>query len=465
MRRYRNVIAVALIVVALFGVFFWYKLFRRVRTVYADPAEHFKYGSIGVEVPAGIPYWIWVVLPRVFADKLPGPGGYVALGASWELGRELPVGFTKQTVGIPRVGVNCASCHTASVRNAANLAPQLYLAAAGNRFQPQAYVRFLFACAHDSRFESDTLMTAILDIYDMGLVDQILYRYLVIPITRSQILQNESDNYYWMHERPDWGPGRTDMNPFQRQVMRLPDDHSVGTTDIMPVWNQRAREGMLRHSDGLNPSLDESVRAAALASGATKTSIDIPSLNRVREWLLDVLPPKYPYAIDQSLAARGQLIYVRECADCHASGGSRTGKVVPLAEIGTDPNRNRHWPQSSADAFNQWATGYSWAFHKFRGSEGYLAPLLDAVWLRAPYLHNGSVPNLRELLKPPAERPRMYQRGCDIYDQANLGFVCEAREGFRYDTSVTGNGNAGHEYGTNLKDSDKQALIEFLKTI
>ena len=120
MGRLRTILIVGLIVIAVAGVFVWYKLFRRVPTVYADPVEHFKYGSIGVEVPAGIPYWIWVVLPRIFADKLPGPGGYVALGATWEMGKELPIGFTKEKVGIDRVGVNCAACHTATVRGSAN---------------------------------------------------------------------------------------------------------------------------------------------------------------------------------------------------------------------------------------------------------------------------------------------------------------------------------------------------------
>src|ERR1035441_144693 len=81
-RRFKNLALATLILGAGFGFFFWYKLFRVVPTVYADPVEHFKYGYIGVEVPAGLPYSIWVVLPRLFADKLPGPGGYVSLGVS-----------------------------------------------------------------------------------------------------------------------------------------------------------------------------------------------------------------------------------------------------------------------------------------------------------------------------------------------------------------------------------------------
>ena len=87
------------------------------------------------------------------------------------------------------------------------------------------------------------------------------------------------------------------------------------------------------------------------------------------------------------------------------------------------------------------------------------------MWLRGPFLHNGSVLNLRELLEPASKRSRTFVRGCDIYDQANLGFVCSGGENFLYDTSLPGNGNAGHEYGTALSGGEKQALMEFLKTI
>ena len=468
-RRFRRLLLGSLVFIALVGTFFWYKLYRTVITVYADPVEHFKYGSIGVEVPAGLPYWIWVVLPRIFADKLPGPGGYVALGVSWEMGKEMPIGFTKEIVGIPRVGVNCAGCHTTSVRSGPNEAPQFYFGGPTSRFQPQAYVRFLFACAHDDRFTSANIMKAILAIYDMPMVDRVLYRFLIIPATKSALLKSEKVDYYWMAERPDWGPGRTDMNPFQRQVMRLPDDHTVGSTDVMAIWNERAHLGMLHHSDGLNTTLTESARAAALAAGATKSSIDIHSIDRVEAWLLDLPAPKYAFAIDQALAAKGQPIFNQRCAACHAFGGARTGTVVSLAEVGTDPNRNNHWPQSSADAFNKWAIGYPWAFHHFRSSDGYVSLPLDGVWLRAPYLHNGSVPNMRELLSPPEQRSKIFYRGYDVYDQANMGFVSSGAqaelEGFRYDTSIVGNSNQGHSYGSDLSAGDKQALIEYLKTL
>ncbi|HWI13078.1 MAG TPA: hypothetical protein VNT02_02445, partial [Burkholderiales bacterium] len=100
--------------------------------VSATPDMRFKYGSIGAEQDAGIPYWIFYVLPRVFPEKLPGPGGYAALGVPWEQGQELPVGFTKKTIGFPRVANNCAVCHTATYRTKANENPTFVTAAPGH---------------------------------------------------------------------------------------------------------------------------------------------------------------------------------------------------------------------------------------------------------------------------------------------------------------------------------------------
>jgi mono/diheme cytochrome c family protein len=468
-RRWRRVIGSLLVIAAFLVGIVWFKFFRIVPVHYESAEEHFKYGSIGVEAPAGIPYWIWLVLPRIFPEKLPGPGGYVSLGVSWEEGQELPVGFTKVTIGFPRVGVNCANCHTTSVRATPRDKPVFYLGGPSSRYDPQAYVRFLFACAKDPRFNADTIMKEINYIIRLSWLDRLIYRYILIPRTKRGLLKAEKDDYYWMSERPDWGPGRTDMNPFQRQVMRLPDDHSIGSTDIMAVWNERAHEGYLRHSDGLNTTLVEAVRSAALAAGASKKSIDIHSLDRVQAWLMELPSPKYPFPLDAALASRGCPLFDAQCATCHAFSGARTGSVIPVSEVGTDGHRVDHWPKSSAETFNRYATGLPWAFHNFRSSNGYVALPLDGIWLRAPYLHNGSVSSLKELLKRPVDRLKVFYRGYDVYDQANAGFVVSGMEtermGFRYDTRIPGNSNQGHSYGTDLPTEDKQALIEFLKTL
>ena len=111
--------------------------------------------------------------------------------------------------------------------------------------------------------------------------------------------------------------------------------------------------------------------------------------------------------------------------------------------------------------------GKPWRFSHFRKTEGYANMPLDGLWLRAPYLHNGSVPTLRALLFP-EQRPAEFYRAYDVYDWANVGFVSSGpdaeREGVRFSTSERGNSNAGHVYGATLDAATKDALLEYLKT-
>jgi hypothetical protein len=77
---------VLLLLGAIVGFTAWYKLFREEPQpdwVTATPEMRFKYGSMGAENDAGIPYWIFYVLPRMFPEKLPGPGGYASFGVAW----------------------------------------------------------------------------------------------------------------------------------------------------------------------------------------------------------------------------------------------------------------------------------------------------------------------------------------------------------------------------------------------
>jgi mono/diheme cytochrome c family protein len=467
--RRRLIVAGIVVLAAVILLLGWQHLFRQVPINFASDEEHFKYGSIGTEETIGLPYWLWLVLPRMFPEKLPGAGGYASLGVVWEEGRELPIGFTKMTIGFDRVGVNCAACHTSSVRRSPDEKPMLILGGPSHQFDMQAYQRFFIAAAKDDRFNADAIMAEIGKIYDLPLIDKILYRYVIIPLTKRRLLEQEQ-LYAWMNLRPNWGPGRTDMNPFKLIVLKLQDDRSVGNSDMMPIWNERAHDGFLRHSDGLNTSLIEATYAAALATGATADSINIPNLQRVNEWLLDLPSPRYPFAIDQKLAARGKQIFDQQCASCHAFGQSRTGQLIPLAEVGTDPSRAEHWTAEAADAFNRQFDRYSWGFDHFQGKTGgYVAPALDGVWARAPYLHNGSVPSLSDLLQPVDKRPITFYRGYDVYDPQKVGFVSNlssqgGRDFSMFDTRLPGNANSGHLYGAALSDDDKTALIEHLKT-
>ena len=107
---------------------------------------------------------------------------------------------------------------------------------------------------------------------------------------------------------------------------------------------------------------------------------------------------------------------------------------------------------------------------------GYVSPPLNGIWLRAPYLHNGSVPTLRDLLNPPYERPQTFHRGYDVFDPVKVGFKEPPprpvgpngelyQPYFLFDTREKGNGNQGHTYGTQLSGEDKERLLEYLKTL
>jgi len=99
----------------------------------------------------------------------------------------------------------------------------------------------------------------------------------------------------------------------------------------------------------------------------------------------------------------------------------------------------------------------------------YKARPLNGVWASSPYLHNGSVPTLWELLKRPADRRKSFHVGTRKYDPVEVGFQDLPSDGaasyFRFDTSVRGNSNAGHPYGTQLEDDQKRQLVEYLKTL
>jgi len=480
----KTLIVAALALLALAGGLFAYDRFFREEPApfFASDEEHFLYGSIGTEAEQGVPFWIWLVLPRVFPEHLPRPGGYASLGLLGVDGHEMPIGFSKVTVGFPRVGINCAVCHAASLRATPTDPPTIYPAGPSHQTTEQQYLRFLFACASDPRFTADTLLAEIARNVTLSTIDSLLYRFVIIPGTKRALLQLQERDA-WMSRNPDWGRGRIDpFNPVKFTTLKQPVDTTIGNSDMVPLWNLKQHAGYAYHWDGLNTNLKEVVLSSAIGDGATVKWVDrdnrkwdntdpreMSSLRRIQNYIEGLPAPKYPFPVDQALAAEGSQIYADHCASCHAPGGARTGTVVPATEVGTDRHRLEMWTPASATAYNAYGEGHDWKFSHFRTTNGYVSVPLDGVWLRAPYLHNGSVPNLAALLEPVDRRPSRFSRGYDVYDPLQVGFVTDGSAaqtaGTSYDTAQPGNSNAGHTYGTDLPAPSKRALLEFLKTL
>jgi hypothetical protein len=471
---------VLLTLVVVFGAVGWYKFFREEAQpdwVTATPDMRFKYGSIGAEHDAGLPYWIFFVLPRIFPEKLPGPGGYASLGVAWEQGQELPIGFTKKVVGFPRVANNCASCHTASYRKSPNDNPVFVPTGPNHTLNLQAFFRFAVDCAKDPRFNPDEIMSQIALVYDLPFLDKLIYRYLLIPITKKRLLEREKQ-FQWVYHKqfPLWGRGRDDaMNLTKYFLLNWPMDDSIGPTDMPSIWNLKKYQpdqGMLMNLAGDSHDARSVIIDSALGLLAAAPH-DSEDFRKQIDWLVSYLSekqaPKFPFPVDEKLSQTGRAIFDANCARCHAS--ERTGTRVPVEEVGTDKERLKTWSKKAAIESNKVVRNFGIERRGLVENEpsGYIAAFLDGIWLRAPYLHNGSVPSIRDLLKPVAERPRVFFRGYDVLDPVNVGFVSEGEEaervGTRYDVSERASGNQGHEYGTKLSAKEKDALIEYLKTL
>ena len=171
-----------------------------------------------------------------------------------------------------------------------------------HQFDPQAYVRFLYACASDARFNADNLIREIAGVYKLSPIESVLYRYVLIPQTRQALLK-QKEQFAFMDHKPDWGSGRIDpFNPIKFGILKLPVDDTIGNSDMVSLFNQKARKGMSLHWDGLNTSGEEVALSSAIGDGATRKYIQRENLKRVEDWIMDLQPPKYPFPVNAALA-------------------------------------------------------------------------------------------------------------------------------------------------------------------
>ena len=310
-------------------------------------------------------------------------------------------------IGFDRVANTCAACHVASYRTQPEETPTLVVAGPNHTLDLEAFFRFLVDCARDPRFNADTLMAEIALSADLDLIDRLAYRYLIIPITKKTLIEREGQ-FQWLyrHDFPEWGRGRDDaMNLTKYFMIRWPMDDSFGPTDMPSVWNLKKYDPERGHrmnfaGDSHDPYSVIIDSALGLMGAEPKNQRDF--LAHI-DWLVDYLKnlpaPAYPFPVDSALAAQGKPLFDANCAACHAS--ARTGTVVPLDEIGTDRGRIDTWGERAAVEANKVVKdmGIERAGLVEAPLTGYVAQFLDGIWLRAPYLHNGSVPTLYDLLK------------------------------------------------------------------
>ncbi len=195
----------------------------------------------------------------------------------------------------------------------------------------------------------------------------------------------------------------------------------------------------------------------------------------VLAFIKSIQPPKYPKPIDEVLAKEGETVFINNCSKCHGTYGAKEtypNLLIPSNIIKTDSllfKANYQNPQ-----FIEWFNKSWYAQGEFAAklspSNGYVAPPLDGVWITAPYLHNGSVPTIEALLNSKL-RPTYWSRSFTKtdYDYEKLGWKFETHEkpnGKKYyNTTLEGYGNYGHTFGDKLTDTERKAVIEYLKKL
>jgi mono/diheme cytochrome c family protein len=308
-----------------------------------------------------------------------------------------------------------------------------------------------------------------------------------------------SDYVQWPGFSPNWGAGSLGRNAGE----------VVGTFGQVQVKHYETKEEAKR-------GYPSSVQGMALVRMEE-------ALRALRSplWPEEILPP-----LDRALASRGEAVYRAQCQTCHAlidrADPRRrvTAMITGIDVVGTDPQEvknlvaaraptgvlegaintktgERYGAEASALALlanvvtgalsaQPAAAAAAIVNAKVHGIEetakqgdhraatasdptadllSYKARPLNGIWATAPFLHNGSVPTLYDLLLPPAARPKRFTLGRREFDPKKVGYVSDGEVPFVVDTSVTGNGNGGHEYGVTLAEDDRWALVEYLKTL
>jgi len=272
------------------------------------------------------------------------------------------------------------------------------------------------------------------------------------------------------------GPGRTNAGS---------SDYPTAVPADFPNYFTLGRRTHLNYigtGGNVRTEVSFSIYSAGAGSPNPETAkVQFPpdsELQTFLDFFATIEPPTAP-AGDVTLIARGQTVFQNaRCGSCHHVGDLASDGVTPVNKALEEkiPGDDPMWPKgaiatdlahralidsmgppadapSGADAGTdsgyldllRFAADHNLSIYF---TDGYRVNDLRALWATPPYLHNGSVPTLEDLLRPPADRPKQWMRGS-----------------FLVDTTVPGNTNQGHTFGTDLSDDDKTALVAYLKSL
>jgi mono/diheme cytochrome c family protein len=431
---------------------------------------------------------------------------------------ETPHGLSLGIVGrdVPRVELTaanlaCSSCHAGHTFDATG-APRTdvaWLGAPNTSLDLELYVREIYTAFKAVRGDEERLIANMRTLFpDTSEAEISTIRSFVMPRLQARMDALEANGDRAL-PFVNGAPGLTNgVAALRMQLGLLGDDAyetARGFTSI-PDLGARGFRSSLLYDGAYAPRTgapDRAIAAADISTAhldelATVTAFfTVPSmgvhpdraaayLDEARDvfaFLRDYQAPRFPGRVDTRLAAQGRRVYAASCASCHGTYDESLENPALVSfpnwiePYDTDSGRWQVFDASAAEAVTQSAYGDRIIA---RSTGQYAAPLLEGLWLSAPYLHNGSVPTLWHLMHP-SERPVRFQVGGHRLDYVRMGIAGErdANGDYLYpsgyqpwstpsliDTRAHGFSNQGHasEFEA-LSEAQRRALLEYLKLL
>ena len=418
-------------------------------------------------------------------------------------------------VRLDAVNLGCATCHAGPLYGADGRATGAAWAGLPNAsINLEAYGQAVFLALASAVRDQGAFRARIGALFpEMGRGERFTLRFVVLPRVASRIAELREVG---VGPSPfsNGGAGRTNGVASLRRMLGLPPGivtghGDVGFTSIPDLAYRGLRTSLLY--DGIYAPRDLArhdveTTAASVADAHLDALSDIvafftvstmgvtpdvgegviPAMRPVMHWLgRSYRPPPFPGAIDSVRMRAGAAVYASRCSKCHGTYGDGSPRplvtfpnaLIEQGAMGTDSARWAAVDEALVGRLERSAYG---RHMKSQGTGGYVAPILSGLWATAPYLHNGSVPTLWQLLTP-ADRPARFLVGGHALDFTQVGIAgvrwtddtWRYRPGYvpwslpeLYDTRAAGLSNRGHEQPSRgLSDAEKWAVIEYLKTL
>ena len=288
-------------------------------------------------------------------------------------------------------------------------------------------------------------------------------------LTFALMAHRDPKNMQW-HTEPLITPPKTDVPP----------------VSVPPWWRMKKKNAMFWMGEGRGDHATIMMTAAILCSDSLEEVAQLDSIAAdVRAYIESIEAPAYPFDVNEALAAEGQAIFENTCSTCHGTYGEKPtypNRIVDIAVVGTDSTLI-DYAFGEGQAYVNWFNNSPFgAGAQAQPSRGYVPPPLDGIWATAPFLHNGSVPTIRAVLDS-SKRPSLWHHlnvsniEQSDYDQENLGWhfspvnadadlqELSVDKQWVYDTRRKGYANTGHQFGDALTGAQRDAVIEYLKTL